>query len=110
MKPEGLASPAREGIPPSRSPFSPEFVLSKMSSLKVVCNEKEGGAEKMTNVDHGSRTMAIEVYFSFNFAVVLDFNLFPPSKAKSIGDVPTNRQNAATWHLVFFSFTTGIAY
>ncbi len=33
----------------------------------------------------------------FNFVVVFDFNLFPvsPSKAKSTGDVPMNRQNAA---------------
>ncbi len=37
--------------------------------------------------------------FPFNFAVVFDFNLFPvsPSKAKSIGDVPMNRQNAANY-------------
>jgi hypothetical protein len=57
----------------------------------------------MANVGNGFRTLAIEVCFSFNFAVVVDFNLFPvpPSKAKSIGDVLTNRQNAATWYLVF---------
>jgi hypothetical protein len=41
----------------------------------------------------------------FNFAVIFDLNLFPvpPSKANSIGDVLTNRQNAATWHLFFSS-------
>jgi hypothetical protein len=44
----------------------------------------------MANVRNGSRTVAIEVSFSFNFAVVFDFNLIPvqPSKAKSIGDFP----------------------
>jgi hypothetical protein len=62
--------------------------------------------EKMANIQNGSRTMAIKVCFSFNFAVVFDFQLFPvpPSKAKSIGDVltnRTNRQNAATWYMVF---------
>jgi hypothetical protein len=38
----------------------------------------------MANVHNGSRTEAIEVFFSFNFAVVFDFNIFPvlPSKAK----------------------------
>ncbi len=48
----------------------------------------------------------------FNFAVVVDFSLFPipPSKVKSIGDVLTKRQNAATWYLFFFYFTTRIAY
>jgi hypothetical protein len=60
----------------------------------------------MANVSNGPQTMAIEVCFSFNFAVVFDFNLFPvlPSRAKSIGDVLTNRQNAATWNLFFFLF------
>ncbi len=66
----------------------------------------------MANVSNGPQTMPIEVCFSFNFAVVFDFNLFPvpPSKAKSIGDVLTNRQNAATWNLFFFRFTTRFAY
>jgi hypothetical protein len=60
----------------------------------------------MANVGNGSGTIAIEVCFSFNFAVVFDFNLFPvPSrKAKSIGDVLTHGQNAATWYLFFFLF------
>jgi hypothetical protein len=59
----------------------------------------------MANVGNGSRTPVIEVCFSFNFPVVFYFNLFPvpPSKAKSIGDVLTNRQNAATCYLFFFS-------
>jgi hypothetical protein len=43
----------------------------------------------MTNVGNESRTTVIEVCFSFNFAVLVDFDLYPvpPSKAKSIGDV-----------------------
>jgi hypothetical protein len=58
----------------------------------------------MANVRNGSRTVAIKVSFRFNSAVVFDFQLFPvpPRKAKSIGDVLTNRQNAATWYTVFF--------
>ncbi len=64
----------------------------------------------MANAGIGSRTMAIEVCFSFNFAFGFDFNLFPvpPSKAKSIGDVLTNRQNAATWYLFFSLFQRAI--
>jgi hypothetical protein len=60
----------------------------------------------MANIGNGSRTMAIEVCFSFNFVVAFNFNLFsvPPNKAKTIGDVLTNRQNAATWYLVFILF------
>ncbi len=73
---------------------------------------RKRGAEKMANNRNSSRTMAIKVCFSFNFAVVLDFQLFPvpPSKAKSIDDVLTNRQNAATWYMVFFYFITRTAY
>jgi hypothetical protein len=43
-----------------------------------------------------SLTAAIDVLFSLNFAVVFDFIYFRfrPSKAKSIGNVLTNRQNA----------------
>ncbi len=62
--------------------------------LKVVGNEKEGGqkgAKRSQYVsDRGDRC-------SFNFAVVFDcmYFRFRPSKAKSIGNVLTNRQNAA---------------
>jgi hypothetical protein len=44
-----------------------------------------------------SLTTAIGVLFSVNFAVVFDFMYFRfrLSKAKSIGNVLTNRQNAA---------------
>ncbi len=60
----------------------------------------------MANVGNGSRTMAIEVCFSFNFVAAFNFNLFPVplNKSKSIGDVLTNRQNAATWYFVFILF------
>jgi hypothetical protein len=59
----------------------------------------------MANIRNGSRTKAINVCFSFNFAVVFNFQLFPvpPSKA-TIGDVLTNRQNLATWYMLFFLF------
>jgi hypothetical protein len=42
-------------------------------------------------------SVAIDVLFSVNFAVVFDFRYFRfrPSKAKSIGNVLTNRQNSA---------------
>jgi hypothetical protein len=44
-----------------------------------------------------SLTAAIDVLFSHNFAVLFDFMYFRfrPSIAKSIGNVLTNRQNAA---------------
>ncbi len=44
-----------------------------------------------------SLTAAIDVLFSVNFDVVFDFMYFRfrPSNAKSIGNVLTNRQNAA---------------
>ncbi len=46
-----------------------------------------------------SLTAAMDVLFSLNFAVVFDFMYFRfrPSKAKSIGNVLTNRQ---TWQIV----------
>jgi hypothetical protein len=49
------------------------------------------------NVHNMSLTVAIHVLFSVNFAVVFDFMYFRfrPSKAKSIGNVLRNRQNAA---------------
>jgi hypothetical protein len=48
-------------------------------------------------VHHMSLTAAIDVLFSVYFAVVFDFMdfRFRPSKAKSIGNILTNRQNAA---------------
>ncbi len=50
----------------------------------------------MPKVHNMSLTAAIDVLFSLNFAVVFDFIYFRfrPSKAKSIGNVLTNRQNA----------------
>ncbi len=51
----------------------------------------------MPNVHNMSLTAAIDVLFSLNFDVVFDFMYFRfrPSKAKPIGNVLTNRQNAA---------------
>ncbi len=51
----------------------------------------------MPNVHNMSLTAAINVLFSVNFVVVFDFMYFRfrPSKAKSIGNVLRNRQNAA---------------
>ncbi len=55
------------------------------------------GVRNVSNGPNLSRTAAIDVLFSINSAVVFDFMhfLFRPSKAKSIGNVLTNRQNAA---------------
>ena len=51
----------------------------------------------MPNVHNMSLTAAIDVLFSVNFADVFDLMYFRfcPSKAKSRGNVLTNRQNAA---------------
>ena len=48
----------------------------------------------MPNVHNMSLIAAIDVLFSVDFAVVFDFMYFRfrPSKAKSIGNVLTNRQ------------------
>ena len=50
----------------------------------------------MPNVHNMSLTAFIDVLFSVNFAVVFDFMYFRfgPSKAKSIGNVLPNGQNA----------------
>jgi hypothetical protein len=49
------------------------------------------------NVHNMPLTAAVDVLFSVNFAVVFDFMYFRfrPNNAKSIGNVLTNRQNAA---------------
>jgi hypothetical protein len=51
-----------------------------------------------------SGTAAIDVLFSINFAVVFDimYFRFHPSKAKRLGDVLTNGQNAANTCSVSF--------
>ena len=55
------------------------------------------GVGNVSNCPNLARTVAIEVRFSLNFAVVFDFIYFRfrPSKVKSIGNVLPNRQNAA---------------
>ncbi len=58
------------------------FCTNKIFVLKVVGNEKEG---KVANDRNCSRTSAIEVCLSLNFAVIFYFVYlpFPPSKAYS---------------------------
>ncbi len=52
--------------------------------LKVVGNEKIGGVRNASNCPNLPRTAAIEVRFSLNFVVIIDFIYFRfrPSKAK----------------------------
>ncbi len=66
----------------------------------------------MAYIRYRSQTVAIEVCFPFNFAVVFDFIHFRlrSSKAKSIENVLTNRRSAALRSMVFFSFIMRIAY
>jgi hypothetical protein len=57
----------------------------------------------VSNIRNMSRTMAIDVLFSFYFDVVFDFMYFRfrPSKAKRIGNVQTNWRNAAIRSMFF---------
>ncbi len=73
-------------------------------TLKGSRQRERRGFGKVSNIRSMSRTGAIEVLFSFNFAVVFDFKYFRfrPSKAKWIGDVLTIRQNAANTCSVSF--------
>jgi hypothetical protein len=54
-------------------------------------------------VHNMSLTVALDVLFSLNFAVVFDFTYFcfRPSKAKLIGNVLPIRQNAAIRSMLF---------
>ncbi len=79
--------------------------------FKLVCNEKTGGVGKVAYVRYRSRTLAIKVCLSFNFAVVFNYNVFPfrPRKSKLVGDVLMGRQNVATMYMFFFfTFITHI--
>jgi hypothetical protein len=62
------------------------------------------GVRNVSNDQNLSQTAAIDVLFSINFAVVFDFIYFRfrPSKAKWIGNVLPNRQNAANYLQRFF--------
>ncbi len=55
-----------------------------------------------------SRTLAIDVLFSVNFAVLFDFIYFRfrPGKAKWIGNVLPNRRNAANYLQRFFFWSS----
>ncbi len=63
--------------------------------LKVVGNEKVGGSGMCQSVPIWLGPRWSRFFCLFNFAVVFDFTYFRfrPSKAKSIGNVLTNRQN-----------------
>jgi hypothetical protein len=73
----------------------PHFSLP--STFKGSRQRERRGVANVSNGPNFSWTPAIEVLFSINSAVVFDFMYFHfrPSKANSIGNVPTNRQNAA---------------
>jgi hypothetical protein len=60
----------------------------------------------VANVRNRSLTVAVEVCFSSNFAVVfiLMYFRFRQVKPKLIGDVLMNKQNVATRCIIFFSF------
>ncbi len=72
--------------------------------LKGSLQWESRGVWNVSNCPNLARTAGIEVRFSLNFAVVFDFMYFRfrPSKAKWIGDVMTNRQNAANYLQRFF--------
>ncbi len=65
--------------------------------IKGSRQQERRGVGNVSNGPNLSRTAAIDVLFSINSAVVFDFMYFRfrPSKAKSLGNVLTNRQNAA---------------
>ncbi len=62
----------------------------------------------MANDRNLPQTAAIEICLPYNFAVVFDFMYFRfcPSEAKLIGNVLTNRQNAASYLHRFFFWST----
>jgi hypothetical protein len=64
---------------------------------QVVGNEKEGGSGRWQMIGIGLGPRRSRFVFLLNFVVVFDFMYFRfrPSNAKSIGNVLTNRQNAA---------------
>jgi hypothetical protein len=70
----------------------------------VATDSESRGARNVSICPNLSRTAAINVLFSINFAVVFDFMYFRfrPSKEKLIGNVLTNRQNAANYLQHFF--------
>jgi hypothetical protein len=71
--------------------------IREETTLKVVGNEKEGGSGRWQMIGIGLGPRRSRFVFLLNFVVVFDFMYFRfrPSNAKSIGNVLTNRQNAA---------------
>jgi hypothetical protein len=72
-------------------------VVYRHQTFKGRQQRERRGIGNVSNGPNLSQAKAIDVLFSINFAVVFDFMYFRfhPSKAKSIGNVLTNRQNAA---------------
>jgi hypothetical protein len=73
------------------------FYDSTYRGLKGSRQRERRGFGNVSNGPNLFQTAAIDVLFSINSAVVFDFLYFRfrPSKANSIGNVLTNRQNAA---------------
>ncbi len=86
---------------------------SYLAFLKGSRQWESRGVRNVSFCSNLARTAAIEVRFSLNFAFVFDFIYFRfrPSKAKWLGIVLPNRQNAAIRSMFFFSsFIMRIAY
>ncbi len=66
-------------------------------SIKGSRQPERRGIRNVSNDPNLARTAAIDVLFFINLAVIFDFMYFRfrPSKANSIGNVLTNRLNAA---------------
>ncbi len=86
------------------SPPQPSSTRCAADSAKGSRQQERRGFRKVSNIRNMSRTAAIDVLFSFNFAVAFDFMFlrFRPSKAKCIGNVLTNRWNAAIRSMFFY--------
>ncbi len=78
----------REGTNSNEWSINVYLTNVQIQLLKVVCNENQGGSGRW----HRSRIVAINVFLSYNFDVVFNFNVFPfpPSKAHFLGMVPMN--------------------
>ncbi len=106
----------RTGIIPAERRSNQKFhtakfvirILNKMPIancvLKCSRQRESRGVGNVSNCPNLSQTAAIDVLFSINFAIVFDFTYFRfrPSKAKWIGNVLSNRRNAAIRSVFFF--------
>ncbi len=97
----------------SGSTFTSRSEITEGSEFKGSRQRERRGVGNVSNGPNSSRTAAIDVLFSINFAVVFDFMYFRfrPSKAKWIGNVLPNWRNAAIRSMFFFlSLIMRIAY